>query len=1054
MSVERSFLRCLQTVAATAIVGTVLGGCTETAPGTASGPEGIVDSGTVQGDAAEPSTDPGAPGKDTASQDTLPETETKSCPESCDDAEPCTDDACDEALGECVHVPLADGAGCDADFDGCTSKDSCVDGTCQSGAPVQCPEATTPCHIALCTSLDADSYDCLLVAGPPGLGCEDGNLCTEGDACGEGGTCLPGPSVPGCCEGPSDCDDANPCTLDTCSVVTNSCAFMEAPDGTPCDAPSGCADSGQCAEGQCATGPPLAAGTPCDDKNPCTQGDVCDGSGGCEAGPDWVAGCCVDAQQCGDDDPCTQDVCSPSSHECEHPPAMDGTSCDADSDGCTVGDQCGGGDCIPGPPATCAAPSGPCVVAVCVSGAGPTYECTEEPAAAGGPCEDGEPCTANACDGKGTCDSNPIADCCAVHADCKSSNPCTTGVCQAETNLCAFPPAKDGSDCDDGSLCTLGDSCQGGLCTALDGMLDCDDGKLCTADVCDPAKGCVHTQLTGSCDDSDPCTEGETCASGVCKGAAKSCDDKNPCTSDSCVAGSGCQSTPNSYEEPCFDGPAGLAGQGICKAGTRKCSGGSFGPCLDQTLPQKEICDFKDNDCNGVPDDDGACCAAPGKTCSATSDCCSGVCAGGFCCAASCPANGWMCNGNVAELHEYACNATGGCQKSIAKSTDCAMAGGPTGLTQCVGQGLEEQHVTGTCGGGECKSAASWKPKTTCAGSCASWCVAGQPTCGAAPYGTKAAACPAAAWVCNGVDREHHSYSCDGNGACAKAVLEIQKGGTACEVAGAQGPCSQGAQECKSGAFQCVQKVAAVAETCNAVDEDCNGVVDDGDVCGAGMFFATTMGKYDSAECLALGGFWGQDYTCWTKTKTLSWTQLGKYDSKVCETLGGEWADGDKCWFKYDKGDNAASIKKSLLATFPKSSHVPSPAPMHKYDSTECEALGGAWGTGDLCWYTTGKLYQTPMQKYDSGVCTAFLGQWGTGDLCWTKNKELAAASMGKYDSGVCKNEDFGGLWGQNDLCWVKLSQRLFRAPMGKYDSAVCTSLGGVWGSSYLCWHD
>jgi hypothetical protein len=55
---------------------------------------------------------------------------------------------------------------------------------------------------------------------------------------------------------------------------------------------------------------------------------------------------------------------------------------------------------------------------------------------------------------------------------------------------------------------------------------------------------------------------------------------------------------------PCYDGPAGTEGVGICHAGSETCDpGGSWGPCSGEQTPQPESCNCLDDDCNGVVDD-------------------------------------------------------------------------------------------------------------------------------------------------------------------------------------------------------------------------------------------------------------------------------------------------------------------------------------------------------------------------------------------------------------------------------------------------------------------
>ncbi len=64
--------------------------------------------------------------------------------------------------------------------------------------------------------------------------------------------------------------------------------------------------------------------------------------------------------------------------------------------------------------------------------------------------------------------------------------------------------------------------------------------------------------------------------------------------------------------EACYEGPAGTEDVGICHDGSRTCSGGVWGDCQNQVLPEAEVCDDGvDQDCNGAdlpcdcPDVDG-----------------------------------------------------------------------------------------------------------------------------------------------------------------------------------------------------------------------------------------------------------------------------------------------------------------------------------------------------------------------------------------------------------------------------------------------------------------
>jgi hypothetical protein len=56
--------------------------------------------------------------------------------------------------------------------------------------------------------------------------------------------------------------------------------------------------------------------------------------------------------------------------------------------------------------------------------------------------------------------------------------------------------------------------------------------------------------------------------------------------------------------EPCYSGPDGTAGRGHCREGTKTCSGeGQWLTCEAEDLPKRETCNGVDDDCNGVIDD-------------------------------------------------------------------------------------------------------------------------------------------------------------------------------------------------------------------------------------------------------------------------------------------------------------------------------------------------------------------------------------------------------------------------------------------------------------------
>ena len=149
----------------------------------------------------------------------------------CDDASPCTADSCDKLKG-CLHLPSA---GTCTDADPCTLGDGCSNGVCLPGA------ITANCNDAnVCT---ADS--CVAKQGcvqlPVAGTCTDNSVCTAGEAC-AGGLCKPATT--------KNCDDANPCTTDSCTAATGSCKNVF--NTAACDDGVACTTGDICALGKCA----------------------------------------------------------------------------------------------------------------------------------------------------------------------------------------------------------------------------------------------------------------------------------------------------------------------------------------------------------------------------------------------------------------------------------------------------------------------------------------------------------------------------------------------------------------------------------------------------------------------------------------------------------------------------------------------------------------------------------------------------------------------------------------------------------------------------------
>ncbi len=511
----------------------------------------------------------------------------------CNDGNPCTDDSCVPKSG-CAHT--ANALPC-SDNDACTLGDQCADGACKAGAELLDCDDGNPCTIDSCNPAVGCAH------GNSNEKCDDGNLCTEGDQCG-GGQCNPG--VPVVCDdenlcttdscapdkgcvftantspcsdgdvctlndqckdgecvssGVLDCDDGNPCTIDSCNPAEG-CAHGNSNEN--CDDGNLCTLNDQCVDGKCKPGPAIN----CDDDNPCTT-DTCVPEKGCTfalndhacsdddlctTGDHCHLGSCISSGQlaCNDSNPCTDDSCDPKTG-CQFVP--NAAACD-DGNPCTLGDQCSEGGCLAGAALECPAGwscvDGGCVL-ICPEGlTNCNDECvnlkTDSQHCGGCPkaCGVGEYCADGACApsckpplslcgdectnlnwdpmnckecgiecqpgphaavtwcAQGTCGficDADFADCNKQPGDgCESYLPTDSQNCGGCDVVCETPAHASGSSCADGDC----------VFQCLAGYDDCNGiaGDGCEVDLLTDSSHC------GSCD--SPCAEGEKCDGGDC----------------------------------------------------------------------------------------------------------------------------------------------------------------------------------------------------------------------------------------------------------------------------------------------------------------------------------------------------------------------------------------------------------------------------------------------------------------------------------------------------------------------------------------------------------
>ena len=240
----------------------------------------------------------------------------------CDDEDPCTTDSCDPDTGECKHEPA------------CDDDNECTDDFCdpQTGECRHEEKELDPCQVC---------KDKKIVPK-----CDDDNECTEDHCDPQTGECsYTDVELDQChfCENKKivekDCDDHNECTEDSCDPNTGECHHT-LKQLSICEI---CRDS--------------RIVNKCDDDNECTQ-DICDPTtGACDHQPVELSRCqtCRNnriVNLCDDNNECTIDHCDSETGACSHEPVelnrcqqcVNGTITSID---CNDGDSCTIDSCQP-----------------------------------------------------------------------------------------------------------------------------------------------------------------------------------------------------------------------------------------------------------------------------------------------------------------------------------------------------------------------------------------------------------------------------------------------------------------------------------------------------------------------------------------------------------------------------------------------------------------------------------------------------------------------------------------------------------------------------------
>jgi len=546
-----------------------------------------------------------------------------------------------------------------------------------------------------------------------------------------------GSSGPSSCTVDAECDDGNPCSIDSCGE-TGTCGTEPSPDGMAAEQ-----EEGDCRVIRCKGGQPedeVDDGDIPDDKEPCTldacvegspkhteqvDGTVCEvglGTGACEAGVCVVPCTPLDADtQCDDLLPCTADGCIDPG-VCAHS-VLSGP--------------------VPGYPQT----EGDCMEHRCVEGEEQDVEdnndvpedgqeCTDDECIAGTPVHTplaaGEECGGSyLCDGRGGCVQ------CLATRDCdESSSFCYTYACV--DNSCQQQPIAAGTPLPSDQQ--YEHDCRTAVCdengnTSYEPQDDppSSDGNPCTEETCDGTTPVYEPLPSGTpcgagmtCDGQGSCCAPPTCSSSSCGVIQNGCGQTLDC--GGCDVGDSCgPATPNICG--CFDGVQNGSETGV--------------------------------DCGGVC---GTGCG-PGTPCSSGAVCASGFCVDGVCCNAACGGTCLACSQAKTGLPSGTCAEI---QTGTDPDSECAAQAISTcGTTGVCSNGACQLHPAGLeCSPGMC-SGSTETPPSQCNGQ--GQCVAPAPMSCAAPYTCGGATCQSCA---DGIDNGNETdIDCGGGGSCGDCAI-------------------------------------------------------------------------------------------------------------------------------------------------------------------------------------------------------------------------------------------------------------------------------------------